>query len=87
MAPAPGPTTLAVPKTYIGLAAGWVPDQPTADAIFAHVHRNLPPYQRIRRIEFENVPKSISGKIRRIDLRVRENPCEADGLTREYRHR
>lgn len=64
MAPAPEPTTLAVPKTYIGLTAGWVPDHPTADAIFAHVHRKLAPYQRIRRIEFENVPKSISGKIR-----------------------
>ena len=62
-------------------------ERPTADAIFAHANRNLAPYQRIRRIEFENVPKSISGKIRRIDLRVRENPCEADGLTREYRHR
>jgi hypothetical protein len=37
--------------------------------------------------EFKNVPKSISGKIRRIDLRARENACEAVGLTQEYRDR
>ena len=44
-------------------------------------------YQRIRRIEFKNPPKSISGKIRRIDLRARENACEPDGLTQEHRDR
>jgi acetyl-CoA synthetase len=50
-------------------------------------HRNLAPYQRIRRIEFMNLPKTISGKIRRVDHRARENACEPDGLAREYRER
>ena len=65
----------------------WAPDQATADAIFAHAHRNLAPYQRIRRIEFMELPKTISGKIRRVDLRARENSCEPDDLVGEYRDR
>jgi acetyl-CoA synthetase len=68
--PAPDPTRLAVPKAYISLAAGWAPDRATADAIFAHAHRSLAPYQRIRRIEFAELPKTISGKIRRVDVRA-----------------
>ena len=85
--PAPDPTRLAVPKTYISLAAGWDLDQATADAIFAHAHRNLAPYQRIRRIEFMELPKTISGKIRRVDLRARENSCQTNDLVGEYRDR
>jgi len=83
--PAPDPTRLAVPKAYISLAAGWAADQATADAIFAHAHQNLAPYQRIRRIEFVELPKTISGKIRRVDLRARENTCTARDLVNEYR--
>jgi acyl-coenzyme A synthetase/AMP-(fatty) acid ligase len=45
--PAPDPTRLAVPKAYISLAAGLAPDRATADAICAHAHCNLAPYQRI----------------------------------------
>jgi acetyl-CoA synthetase len=85
--PAPDPTRLAVPKAYISLAAGWAPDRATADAIFAHAHRNLAPYQRIRRIVFMELSKTISGKIRRAELRARENTCEPNDLTREYRDR
>jgi acetyl-CoA synthetase len=85
--PAPDPTRLAVPKAYICLATGWSPDQATADAIFAHAHRNLAPYQRIRRIEFVELPKTISGKIRRVDLRARENSSHTSDLGDEYRDR
>jgi acetyl-CoA synthetase len=85
--PAPDPTRLAVPKAYISLAAGWAPDRATADAIFAHARRNLAPYQRIRRIEFMELPKTISGKIRRVELRARENACKPDDLPDEYRDR
>jgi acetyl-CoA synthetase len=85
--PAPDPTRLAVPKAYISLAAGWAPDQATADAIFAHAHRYLAPYQRIRRIEFMELPKTISGKIRRVDLRARENSSQTNDLVGEYRDR
>jgi acetyl-CoA synthetase len=85
--PAPDPTRLAVPKAYINLAAGWPPNRATADAIFAHARQNLAAYQRIRRIEFMELPKTISGKIRRVDLRARENACEPNALTDEYRDR
>jgi acetyl-CoA synthetase len=85
--PAPDPTRLAVPKAYITLAAGWAPDRATADAIFDHAHRILAPYQRIRRIEFAELPKTISGKIRRVDLRAREISCGPNESGNEYRDR
>jgi acetyl-CoA synthetase len=71
--PAPDDLRLAVPKAYISLASGWPPDRATADTIFAYASKNLAPYQRIRRIEFtDELPKTISGKIRRVELRNRE---------------
>jgi acetyl-CoA synthetase len=85
--PAPDPTRLAVPKAYINLAAGWPPNRATADAIFAYARQNLAAYQRIRRVEFMELPKTISGKIRRVDLRARENFCEPDALMDEFRDR
>jgi acetyl-CoA synthetase len=85
--PAPDPTRLAVPKAYISLAAGWAPDQSTADAIFFHARDNLAPYQRIQRIEFMELPKTISGKIRRVDLRDRENSSRTTDLNAEFRDR
>lgn len=46
----------------------------TALAIFEHVRRRVSPYKRIRRIEFAPLPKTISGKIRRVDLRAAQSP-------------
>jgi acetyl-CoA synthetase len=74
--PAPDPLRLAVPKAYVVLAAGWEPTAETANAIFRHCRENLAPYKRVRRIEFAELPKTISGKIRRVELRARE---QADG--------
>lgn len=82
--PAPDELRLAVPKAYITLASGWSPDRATADAIFAYAHENLAPYQRIRRIEFtDELPKTISGKIRRVELRNRE--AAGESVPGEYR--
>lgn len=67
--PAPDPLRLAVPKAYVVLAAGWQPDADTAKALFAHSREVLAPYKRIRRIEFADLPKTVSGKIRRVELR------------------
>ncbi|MFD8975293.1 AMP-binding protein [Streptomyces sp. NPDC059593] len=67
--PAPDPLRLAVPKAYVVLAAGWEPDAETAKALFAHSRAVLAPYKRIRRIEFAELPKTVSGKIRRVELR------------------
>ncbi|MEU3776830.1 AMP-binding protein [Streptomyces sp. NPDC032472] len=67
--PAPDPLRLAVPKAYVALAAGWEPGPETARALFAHSRAVLSPYKRIRRIEFADLPKTVSGKIRRVELR------------------
>ncbi|MFF9910009.1 AMP-binding protein [Streptomyces sp. NPDC013457] len=69
--PAPDPLRLAVPKAYVVLAEGWEPGEETARALFAHSRAVLAPYKRLRRIEFAELPKTVSGKIRRIELRER----------------
>jgi acetyl-CoA synthetase len=69
--PAPDPLRLAVPKAYVVLAAGWEPTRETALAILRHARAGLAPYKRIRRLEFSELPKTVSGKIRRGELRDR----------------
>jgi acetyl-CoA synthetase len=68
--PSPDPLRLAVPKAYVVLAGGWEPNAATAKEIFAHCRATLAPYKRIRVIEFADLPKTISGKIRRVELRA-----------------
>ncbi len=70
--PSPDPRRLAVPKAFIVLAPGHAPDAATARAIFARLRERLAPYARVRRIEFADLPKTISGKIRRVELRQNE---------------
>ncbi|MFF2861992.1 AMP-binding protein [Streptomyces rubiginosohelvolus] len=69
--PAPDPLRLAVPKAYVVLAEGWEPGPDTAKVLFEHSRAVLAPYKRIRRLEFAELPKTVSGKIRRIELRER----------------
>jgi acetyl-CoA synthetase len=71
--PAPDALRLAVPKAFVALAAGFEPDAATAASIFAHLRERLAPYKRIRRLEFAELPKTISGKIRRVELRRTED--------------
>jgi acetyl-CoA synthetase len=77
--PSPDPVRLAVPKAYVVLAAGHEPTEETARSILEFARDNLAPYKRIRRLEFAALPKTISGKIRRVELRSRENELHADG--------
>jgi len=65
----PNPVRLAVPKAFVVLKPGIPPTKETADSIFAFLNQRLAPYKRIRRIEFTELPKTISGKIRRAELR------------------
>jgi len=67
--PSPDPTRTALPKAFVLLAAGFEPDAATARSIFAHLRARLAPYKRIKRLEFAELPKTISGKIRRVELR------------------
>jgi acetyl-CoA synthetase len=80
--PAPDPMRLAVPKAYLTLVSGAVPDRATALSIFQHMRERLAPFKRVRRLEFAELPKTISGKIRRVDLRRAEDDRAAAG-TRE----
>ena len=70
--PAPDAARLHVAKAYVVLAAGHAPTRDTALQIFTFLKDRLAPYKRIRRIEFSELPKTISGKIRRVELRQRE---------------
>jgi acetyl-CoA synthetase len=77
--PSPDPLRLAVPKAFVVLATGWEPTAATATAILAYCREHLAPYKRIRRIEFAELPKTISGKIRRVELREGEHERHPDG--------
>lgn len=71
--PAPDELRLSIPKAYVILASDVPPDAATARSIFDHLTGRLAPYKRIRRIEFvDDLPKTISGKIRRVQLRRQE---------------
>ncbi len=70
--PSPDPVRLAVPKAHVILAAGFEPSRDLAKDIFAFTRDKLAPYKRIRRLEFSDLPKTISGKIRRVELRKAE---------------
>ena len=79
--PAPDALRLAVPKAYVVLTAGWEPGPDTAKVLFEHSREVLAPYKRLRRLEFGELPKTVSGKIRRIELRE----ATAAGSANEYR--
>lgn len=86
--PSPDPTRLAVPKAYVTLVAGQTPNADTALSILRFAREQLAPYKRVRRLEFAELPKTISGKIRRVELRVREDEVHADAeavVEGEYR--
>ena len=72
-----------VPKAFITLKPGLDPSPEMAREIFKFIRDRLAPYKRIRRLEFSELPKTISGKIRRVQLRGLESeprpgrrPCE-----------
>ena len=72
--PSPDPIRLAIPKAYVLCTAGVERSPETALSIFKHLHTRLAPFKRIRRIELvTELPKTISGKIRRVQLRRLEH--------------
>jgi acetyl-CoA synthetase len=70
--PCPDPLRLSVPKAYVMLRQGYTFGPELAKSVFAFSRERLSPYKRIRRIEAYELPKTISGKIRRVELRRRE---------------
>jgi acetyl-CoA synthetase len=70
-----------VPKAFVMLKPGIPSTKETADSVFAFLNQRLAPYKRIRRIEFTELPKTISGKIRRVELRrLEEERKKQDGM-------
>ncbi|NVN87407.1 MAG: AMP-binding protein [Rhodopseudomonas sp.] len=80
--PSPDPIRLAIPKAYVMLTAGNERSRDTALSIFQHLQQRLAPFKRIRRLELvTELPKTISGKIRRVQLRRLEHDDDrADNL-------
>ena len=70
--PSPDPLRLSVPKAYVMLRHGYTLTPELAKSIFAFSRERLSPYKRVRRLEVYDLPKTISGKIRRVELRRRE---------------
>jgi len=82
--PSPDALRLSVPKAFVVLKAGVAKDAATAKAIFLFAKARLSPYKRIRRLEFAELPKTISGKIRRVQLRGLENERRKNGQRGEF---
>lgn len=82
---APDDVRLNVVKAYVHLAGGVGADAATARSILAHAREHMPPYMRVRRVEFFDLPKTISGKIRRVELREREEQLVGERIPTEFR--
>jgi acetyl-CoA synthetase len=76
--PSPDPLRLSVPKAFVALRNGYEPTRETAGEILKFAAQKLAAYKRIRRIEFYELPKTISGKIRRVELRKTEEARGSD---------
>jgi acetyl-CoA synthetase len=81
--PSPDPVRLAVPKAFLILRQGYTPGRDLAKDIFAFLRAHLAPFKRIRRLEFSNLPKTISGKIRRVELRQNEKQHRSENSRHE----
>jgi acetyl-CoA synthetase len=82
--PSPDPVRLSVPKAFVVLAPGLAPSAALAREILLFAREKLAPYKRVRRLEFAALPKTISGKIRRVELRNRERDLAAGGARGEH---
>jgi acetyl-CoA synthetase len=81
--PSPDEIRLSVPKAFVLLTASTPPSRDTAASILKYCNTRLAPFKRIRRVEFvTELPKTISGKIRRTQLRKVEYEGVAPEVTR-----
>ncbi|MDQ1012123.1 acetyl-CoA synthetase [Streptomyces sp. V4I23] len=82
--PSPDPVRLAVPKAFVILVEGQEPSADLARDILRFTRDRLSAYKRIRRLEFTDLPKTISGKIRRVELRAMEQQRGEERNPDEY---
>jgi acetyl-CoA synthetase len=83
--PTPDPLRHALVKAFVTLRAGCEPSREIALSIFQHSRKVLAPYKRVRRLEFVDLPKTISGKIRRVQLRTAEAERGGEKGQNEFR--
>jgi acetyl-CoA synthetase len=84
--PSPDSMRLSVPKAYIALTSSSYADAATAQSILDFVKSRVSPFKRIRRLEFSDLPKTISGKIRRAELRQAETERRDFGVRRDQEY-
>jgi acetyl-CoA synthetase len=99
--PSPDPVRLAVPKAFVALTREAPATAETARAIFAFLRERLSPFKRVRRLEMVSpgavadgdpprivaeLPKTISGKIRRVELKRLEEKRRAEDRRGELEH-
>ncbi|HET7787709.1 MAG TPA: AMP-binding protein [Myxococcales bacterium] len=77
--PSPDPLRFSVAKCFVVLKPEFQPSANLARDILLFTKERLAPYKRIRRLEFAELPKTISGKIRRVQLRALEKERRAAG--------
>ncbi len=82
--PSPDPLRAAVPKAYVALVPGNEPGAALAHEILQFVKDRVAPYKRIKRLEFRELPKTISGKIRRVELRRLEAERVREGAGGDF---
>jgi acetyl-CoA synthetase len=82
--PSPDALRLSVPKAFVVLAPGYSPGPELAEEILRYCRDHLAPFKRIRRLEFSELPKTISGKIRRVELRHAEERRDSKARGVEY---
>ncbi|MDN7875074.1 AMP-binding protein [Burkholderia aenigmatica] len=75
--PSADPLRLSVPKAFVMVRHGYDAGPDLAREVFRFSREKLAPYKRIRRLQFSDLPKTISGKIRRVELRRLEMERES----------
>ncbi|MBP5273771.1 MAG: acetyl-CoA synthetase, partial [Abditibacteriota bacterium] len=69
----PDPIRGQVVKATVVLARGYTPSDDLANELKDYVKKNTAPYKYPRIIEFiDEMPKTISGKIRRVEIRSKD---------------
>src|SRR5262249_32677602 len=85
--PTPDPIRGVVPKAFVVTRPDHAPSSDLAADIFRYMRERVAPFRRIRRLEFAELPKTSSGKIRRVQLRALEVERAASGARGENEHR
>lgn len=68
----PDPERTEIVKAFVVLAAGYTPSDGLCAELQEHVKASTAPYKYPREIEFlDELPKTVTGKIRRVELRKR----------------